>query len=52
MEIKPCPFCGMILSKVERDDSGLYWIMCLFCNAEGPATSTKKDAADAWNRRA
>ena len=47
-ELKPCPFCG------SRYVVSVYcWIVkCCRCGAHGAAGQTRKEAIEAWNRRA
>ena len=50
--LEPCPFCGTELD-VDRDisDTGIYWVMCHQCCAEGPPTNPKAEAIKLWNTR-
>jgi Lar family restriction alleviation protein len=51
--LEPCPFCGTELD-VDRNisDTGVYWVMCHQCCAEGPPVNPKAEAIKAWNTRA
>ncbi len=51
-ELKPCPFCGNFIHTIEQvGDELVVWIKCKTCGATGPASSSKQQAIDAWNRR-
>lgn len=67
IELKPCPFCGGNATIVENEEPRLYrpsrnHPYCVYCgNCEllfgfdedyGGTFDTKKEAAEAWNRRA
>jgi Lar family restriction alleviation protein len=53
--IKPCPFCGgndIIVDAAgiyNDDDSYTEWMICVNCDASGPAS---KDSKASWNTRA
>lgn len=51
--LEPCPFCGTELD-IDRNisDTGVYWVMCHQCCAEGPPVNPKAEAIKAWNTRA
>lgn len=51
-ELLPCPFCGAA-QDIDQDiaDTGVFWVRCSECCAEGAAADTKEDAAQAWNTR-
>lgn len=51
--LEPCPFCGAKLD-IDRNisDTGVYWVMCHQCCAEGPPVNPKAEAIKAWNTRA
>lgn len=54
MELKSCPFCGCIPIVKSFDMYGEKWfyVMCPACRAEiNEPVSSKKEAAQAWNRR-
>lgn len=52
-KLKPCPFCGGIFIRTTRvGNNGEYASWCDNCFAEGPWKFRKKDATEAWNRRA
>ena len=58
-ELIPCPFCGgqtklgiRYAPKIVLNNNGTYGVTCSSCGAEGPASDTKNEAADDWNRRA
>ncbi len=46
----PCPFCGS--DQVSLCDTGVHWVRCECCDAEGPTRDTGTPAAKAWNTRA
>jgi Lar family restriction alleviation protein len=52
--IKPCPFCGskekVTELEVSQTEKG-WFIVCTFCEAEGPIALTLKSAQQKWNRR-
>ena len=55
-KLKPCPFCGSKSATVEKRNSG-YQVRCCYCGARGKyivygSIINKKQAIDAWNRRA
>ena len=51
--LEPCPFCGA-KPDIDRNisDTGVYWVMCHQCCAEGPPVNPKPEAIKAWNTRA
>ena len=58
-ELKPCPFCGgkVIIEDISTEDEEYYMIQCTKeeCSASAcfaDYSTTKKGAAEAWNRRA
>lgn len=52
-DLKPCPFCGSNFIRTARvGNNGEYASWCDNCFAEGPWTFRKRDATEAWNRRA
>jgi len=59
VELKPCPFCGVIdvdgtleiKQQEEIDDFDYYHVVCNCCGARGPAEDDEKSAADQWNVR-
>lgn len=56
-DLKPCPFCGS--SDLHVADTGVCWVSCNSCQAEGPVsaapigggTDETGEAREAWNRR-
>jgi Lar family restriction alleviation protein len=51
--LKPCPFCGGEGEPHENansPDTGLHWIRCKVCGADGPSETL--DAIASWNHRA
>lgn len=59
MEDQPikCPFCGRLGSVfAEQDEDGWWTVICDVmdggCSGAGPVMQTKKEAIDAWNKRA
>lgn len=55
-ELKPCPFCGKTDTlRFERYKISKEWwcyFECTECIMTGPVENLKKDAVEAWNRRA
>ena len=55
VELKSCPFCGgkAIVNTVPRfiEKYTVFNVGCRRCGATGCNYSTKKEAAEAWNRR-
>lgn len=55
-DLKPCPFCGNSWPAIgqEREYStfGTIYVYCTNCRASGPSMPSKKEAIEAWNRRA
>jgi Lar family restriction alleviation protein len=55
-ELKPCPFCGrtdtLHFDRYQSDGEWWGYIECTECIMTGPVGKLKKDAVDAWNRRA
>lgn len=54
-KLKPCPFCGSIEPLVVVDDETemLFGVCCFKCEAAINAVFVeRKEAVDAWNRRA
>ena len=54
-ELKPCPFCGgeaeyREYRKTPTESSGI--VMCKTCRSENGCIRLKKEAYDAWNKRA
>lgn len=60
LEIEPCPFCGLSaratsvarLVRIESLEVLTRLQVCCLCGASGPARSTLREAADAWNAAA
>lgn len=52
-ELKPCPFCGGENLNV-RKGKYMWWIECCnaYCGGSSGAKHYKKEAIEAWNRRA
>lgn len=50
-ELKPCPFCGSCEIEILGANRA-YCAHCAECGAVLPVSRTKKQAADAWNKRA
>ena len=50
-ELKPCPFCGSCEIEILGANRA-YCTHCAECGAVLPVSRTKKQAADAWNKRA
>lgn len=55
-EIKPCPFCGaegvdLSMGFVEAGDGEGNFVLCDFCEAEGPFATSQSTAIDAWNKQ-
>lgn len=46
-----CPFCGSALTNLMdlTDGTGMAWVKCLGCRAEGPKRESGVEAVDAWN---
>ena len=55
-ELKPCPFCGrtdtLHFDRYQSDGEWWGYIECTECIMTGPVGKLKRDAVDAWNRRA
>jgi len=52
-KLKPCPFCGIIGSKIrKRASDGVWIIICFSCLASVKWFSDKDETIKAWNRRA
>lgn len=54
IELKPCPFCGAKDEniKVKSDHFTRYYVLCKSCMVSTDHFETKKQAIEAWNRRA
>lgn len=48
----PCPFCGSEGTALMdlTDGTGMAWVKCLSCRAEGLIRETAREAVDAWSR--
>lgn len=46
----PCPFCGC--SELNESDTGVNWVNCPTCAAEGPVCDDAESAITRWNTRA
>jgi Lar family restriction alleviation protein len=44
----PCPFCG---GQASLCDTGVTWLMCDDCQAEGPVAEAEREAVEKWNGR-
>ena len=58
-ELKPCPFCGEVLTvkDIHFADNGTYNVHCCFCEAQVGSLhkgeyGSPKEAIEAWNNRA
>ena len=51
-KLKPCPFCGSKHIDITNFGEVMWFIQCDDCNATFPECDTKKEAIEAWNRRA
>ena len=49
VELLPCPFCGS--EDVHQCETGVYWIRCDGCDAEGPTADSEEGMVRAWNTR-
>jgi Lar family restriction alleviation protein len=55
--MKPCPFCGSVLTKVQYGYDGtsahtqMYAIICRKCAAMGPWCVNRSDAVERWDGR-
>jgi Lar family restriction alleviation protein len=47
-ELLPCPFCA---KSAHICDTGVFWVACDECDAEGPFKDNDQDAIKAWNTR-
>lgn len=45
---KPCPFCRTD-NKLRMDECDVFWVVCDYCLATGPAAKTHEDAIEIWN---
>ena len=52
-ELKPCPFCGgkASIMRYHYIDNASY-CYCTACKVKMPNSLTRKEAIEAWNRRA
>lgn len=48
-DLNPCPFCG---GAADFCDTGVFWVRCNECGADGQAGDTMEEAVSLWNRRA
>jgi Lar family restriction alleviation protein len=52
LELKPCPFCGMVEIEPEVITvNGVYHIACYVCGASSAWRNTPERAAESWNNR-
>ena len=55
-KLNPCPFCGDentdTWDKIGANGRTVFSAYCEECKCEGPISSTKEEAIEAWNRRA
>ena len=49
-DLKPCPFCGS--KNIRLTCWGLYRCWCVDCLSQATDCISKKEAIEAWNRRA
>ena len=53
--LEDCPFCDSSNVELEHsslDKSGVFWVVCRDCGAEGPVSLTTEDfAVEIWNTR-
>lgn len=49
-ELKPCPFCGSDNVRMDTD-YGVYFVLCVNCQTEGPDDPDKSTAIKLWNGR-
>lgn len=47
----PCPWCNGSRKETNNSKVG-YWVFCLECGADGPASVNEYEARLAWNTRA
>jgi len=50
-DLLPCPFCGGEYLDIHHS-SGVRWVVCERCNAEGPLADSFANAESEWNHRA
>lgn len=52
-QLEPCPFCGGLHISIDDEyyPHRQFWYRCDDCDTIGPAGSTLKAAAEAWNMR-
>ena len=51
-KLKPCPFCGSTETFFICGALPTFRVCCANCYAWGPLSEEKKEATEAWNRRA
>lgn len=55
-KLKPCPFCGetenLEISHYRSDGVWWHYVECAECIMTGPVGKLKRDAIEAWNKRA
>jgi len=59
IELKPCiwPDCGSHDELIgddlrfHKNTTGMHWVMCNYCGADGPCERSKDEAITAWNTR-
>ena len=50
VELKPCPFCGGNSVYLNSNTWSSY-VMCDYCDADGPVQESDDQAISAWNSR-
>lgn len=49
-DLKPCPFCGLVVSLTVASSGGEWCVYCEACLSHGPAAGDERLAIAAWNR--